>query len=85
MKNKTMTAYVVPRKGVYSYWVWNLSGDSQKEETTVDVIGESARCFYIKLKTFLNGHRPGDVMRVGRKAVKMERTMPDYTNAWWNR
>ena len=79
------TMYVEPVSGVYSYWVWNPSGAGWKEETPVEVVGESAKSLYIKIKIFLNGHKPGDIMRVGRKAVKMDRRHIDCSQAWWTK
>lgn len=81
------TMYAEPTTGTYEFYTRNFNGTLNRFRETVEVVGETARCYLIKAKIFIGSHIPGDVIRVHKSSVYMKPSKPvhDYSNAYWNK
>ena len=85
-----MEMYAQPIVGTYDYKMPNFDGTFRSYLMKVEVLGESAKRYLIKLLCPINGHRPHDTIKVMKHNVKLEapETEPrhyDYSNAYWNK
>lgn len=81
-------------QGLYTYRTRNYDGTFNQVHVLVEVIGETARSYRIRLLQPLYGHQIGKLMTVRRHNVQLperstpkpERSTPkpDCSNAWWN-
>ena len=79
-KNKVI--YDIPKYGVYNYQCKNIDGTLSPYKSDVEVLGETAKKFIIKLSEPVREHKVGDVIEVLKRSVKLQR---DCSDDWWNR
>ena len=83
-----MEMYSMPVMATYDYKMPNYDGTFRSYLMKVEVLGESAKQYLIKLLTPVNGHRPHDTIRVRKHNVKLhpsDNARYDYSNAFWNK
>lgn len=74
-------------QGLYTYRTRNYDGTFNQFHVLVEVIGETARSYRIRLLQPLYGHQIGKLMTVRRHNVCLnQQPTPkhDHSNAWWN-
>lgn len=74
-------------QGLYTYRTRNYDGTFNQFHVPVEVIGETARSYRIRLLQPLYGHQIGKLMTVRRHNVRINRKpspKPDHSKAWWN-
>lgn len=76
--------YDSPFEALYLYETPNYDGTFTRWSTKVDVVGETAKSYFIRLRTELRGHLPGDVIRVMKKKVRFYKAARDTTQFWYN-
>lgn len=74
-------------QGLYTYRTRNYDGTFNQFHVLVEVIGETARSYRIRLLQPLYGHQIGKLMTVRRHNVRLNQQptpKQDHSNAWWN-
>ena len=74
-------------QGLYTYRTRNYDGTFNQFHVLVEVIGETARSYRIRLLQPLYGHQIGKLMTVRRHNVRLNHLPTpkhDHSNAWWN-
>ena len=66
-----MEMYAQPIVGTYDYKMPNFDGTFRSYLMKVEVLGESAKRYLIKLLCPINGHRPHDTIKVMKHNVKL--------------
>lgn len=87
-----MNMYATPLRGGYTYRTRNFDGTFNTFYTTVEVLGETAASFLIRILVPLGGHKAKSTMTVRRHNVRLhtepnpaeEKPRHDYSDAWWN-
>lgn len=83
-KKVERTMYKIPYEAVYMYETPNYDGTFTRWDTRVDVVGETTKSYFIRLRTELRGHIPGDVIRVMKKKVRFYKAPHDTSQFWYN-
>ncbi len=76
--------YDSPFEAMYLYETPNYDGTFTCWNTRVDVLGETAKSYFIRLRTELRGHLPGDVIRVMKKKIRFYKAARDTSQFWYN-
>ena len=74
-------------QGLYTYRTRNYDGTFNQFHVMVEIVGETARSYRIRLLQPLYGHQIGKLMTVRRHNVRLnQQPTPkhDHSNAWWN-
>lgn len=74
-------------QGLYTYRTRNYDGSFNQFHVLVEIIGETARCYRIRLLQPLYGHQIGKLMTVRRHNVRLNKQpspKADHSQAWWN-
>lgn len=74
-------------QGLYTYRTRNYDGTFNQFHVLVEVIGETARSYRIRLLQPLYGHQIGKLMTVRRHNVRLNSPSSpkaDHSGAWWN-
>lgn len=86
MSNKV---FETPISAMYKFFDYNRIGRTATlRVTNVEVLeeSESGKSFKIRLLTYdVENHKKGDTMWVSKNSVIMPKSVPDYTDAPWNR
>ena len=74
-------------QGLYTYRTRNYDGSFNQFHVLVEIIGETARSYRIRLLQPLYGHQIGKLMTVRRHNVRLNKQpspKADHSGAWWN-
>ena len=74
-------------QGLYTYRTRNHDGSFNQFHVLVEIIGETARSYRIRLLQPLYGHQIGKLMTVRRHNVRLNSPSSpkaDHSGAWWN-
>lgn len=83
-----MNIYAVPMQGGYTFRTRNFDGTFNLFYISVEVIGETAKSYLIRLLAPIVGHPVRTTMTVRKHNVKIhshaQRGQHDCSDAWWN-
>lgn len=82
MVKENKVIYDTPKYGVYNYLCKNIDGSLSPYKSDVEVVGETAKRFLIRLSEPIRDHKVGDVIEVLKRSVKLNRDCSDDS---WNR
>lgn len=81
----------IVRKGIYTFAVYQFDKPSIKNKVDVEILKETTKSFYIKLKGFTANRGPNEEIWVSKKFVKEilppeppqeDKPVKEY---WWNK
>ena len=76
--------YDSPFEATYLYETTNYDGTFTRWSTKVDVLGETAKSYFIRLREPIRSHFAGDQICVMKKKVRFPRAPVDPTQYWFN-
>ena len=85
-KKVTKKIYDVPIEATYLYETTNFDGTFNRWNTQVSVIGETEKCYLVKLKEPIRQHFVGDEIWVMKKKIilRLPKQPIDTSNYWFN-
>ena len=76
--------YKVSKDAQYLFETYNFDGTFTRWRTAVEVIGESAKSYLIRLKEPIRNHCVGDKIWVMKKKVLIPKAPLDTSHYWFN-
>jgi len=82
-----MEMYATPKVGSYTFKTRNFDGSFNLFYTKVEILGETAKSYLVRLLSPMAGHpyRSKTVVRKSSVKVKREESSYDYSDAYWNK
>lgn len=78
------TMYATAFEATYLFETTNYDGTFTRWQARVDVLGETDKSYFVRLREPVRGNAPGAVIRVMKRKVRFPKAPVDPTQYWFN-